>query len=307
VKGKANADSVGVWTSFRRFFLRGLAALLPTLLTIAILVWAYNFVERNISRHITRAWIALAASKGPDEPIDLAKWQDDLLKYGTPIPGEYHPQLHRQMTLEYKIAANPHAPIRDRRRALWEVTFRKYHLGLMGFLLAMLAVYFVGFYLASLMGRTTWRAAESGLARVPLIKAIYPHIKQVTDLILNQQERTVRFRGVVAVQYPSKGIWSLGLQTGESLRAIRERSGTAMVSIFIPSSPTPVTGYVITVPAKDVIEVPITIDEAFRFVVTGGVILPRSEAWAHSEFAGGAPGAKTDGKESGSKLLGEAD
>jgi len=177
----------------------------------------------------------------------------------------------------------------------------------MGFLLAILMVYFVGFYLASLMGRTTWRAAESWLARVPLVKAIYPHIKQVTDLILNQQERTVRFRGVVAVQYPSKGIWSLGLQTGESLRAIRERSGTAMVSIFIPSSPTPVTGYVITVPAEDVIEVPITIDEAFRFVVTGGVIRPRSETWAPGEFADGASGEKADGSESGSKLLGETD
>jgi len=307
VKGEANAESIRIWASFRRFFLRGLAALLPTLLTIAILVWAYNFVERTISRHITRGWIALAASRSPDEPINLARWQEDLLKYGTPIPGEYHPQLRRQMTLEYKIAANPRAPIKDRRRAVWEVTFRKYHLGVMGFLLAILGVYFVGFYLASLMGRTTWRAVESGLARVPLIKAIYPHIKQVTDLILNQQERTVRFRGVVAVQYPSKGIWSLGLQTGESLRTIRERSGTAMVSIFIPSSPTPVTGYVINVPAEDVIELPITIDEAFRFVVTGGVIRPRSEALAPDESAGGASCAKTEGADSGRKLLDKAD
>jgi uncharacterized membrane protein len=80
-----------------------------------------------------------------------------------------------------------------------------------------------------------------------------------------------------------------------------------MVSIFIPSSPTPVTGYVITVPASDVVEVPITIDEAFRFVVTGGVIRPRSETWAQGELADKAPRAKEDGGESGSRFPGEAD
>ena len=87
-----------------------------------------------------------------------------------------------------------------RNKVLWQIAFRKYRFHLLGFFIAIILVYFVGFFLASFIGRTSWRAAESLLYRVPLIRAIYPHIKQVTDFLLSDQR--VEFSSVAAVLVP---------------------------------------------------------------------------------------------------------
>jgi len=273
VADEPSTEPAGVSTGFRRFFLRGLAALLPTIVTIALLVWAYNFVEHVIERPLTQGLVSVLAIRGEEKDFALARMRGDLLKYGTPLD-EFDPQLG-QLTREYKVIADPAAPAKLKRLMLWQVFFRKYHLGLLVFAVVIVAVYFLGFFLASLMGRAMLRALESAIGRIPLVKAIYPHVKQVTDFVLNQ--RKVSFGGVVAIQYPRKGIWSLGLMTGAGLRSIRDRAGTDVVSVFMPSSPTPVSGYVIMVPAKDVVELAISVDDAFRFIVTGGVVKPPGE------------------------------
>ena len=98
------------------------------------------------------------------------------------------------------------------------------------------------------------------------------NVKQVTDFVLS--ERKVDFSGVVAVEYPRKGVWSLGLRTGTPIRQVQDSVSEALITVFIPSSPTPITGYVVQVPEKDVIELGISIDEGFRFTISGGVIKP---------------------------------
>jgi uncharacterized membrane protein len=266
---------------FRRFFLRGLGALVPTLLTIAILVWAYALINDYVGVHITKGLMLLCSwgFNAPPAP-GLVNEETDSLVYGTPV-FEWN-QYGEQLTIEYKVLhhkaldhPNPKARARAERariKALWHIAFEKYKLHLLGFLIAIILVYFVGFFLASFIGRTVWRAGEGLLYRIPLIRAIYPHVKQVTDFLLS--ERRVEFSGVVAVQYPRKGIWSLGLSTGGPLDRVQEASPDELVTVFIPSSPTPVTGYVIQAPRKDVIELTMTIDEAFRFTISGGVVKP---------------------------------
>ncbi len=288
----------GFLSAFKHFFVRGLAALLPTLVTIAILIWAYELVDRHIGQYITNGLIsALCAGVGPPAPgtVDLEK---DALRYGTPTD-ELDAQ-GRQLTREYKIIHHPAHSQKDgkpwssprRTRALWKITFAKYRLGLVGFLLAISAVFFVGFFLASFIGRTTWRLIESLLVRTPVIKAIYPHVKQVTDFLF--RERKADFAGVVAVQYPRKGVWALGLLTGSPLGAIQRTIRQDMVTVFIPSSPTPVTGYVVTVPREDVIELSISIDDAIRFTVSGGVVKPTSRMPVPSQLPhNGPPGRET--------------
>jgi uncharacterized membrane protein len=105
-----------------------------------------------------------------------------------------------------------------------------------------------------------------------VIRAIYPNIKQVTDFLLT--DRNVEFSGVVAVEYPRKGVWSVGLSTGGPMKQVQGRVSDELVSVFIPSSPTPITGYVVQVPRQDVIELNMTIDEGLRFTISGGVIKP---------------------------------
>jgi len=276
-------------SDFRRFFLRGLAALGPTLLTIAILIWAYRLVNDYVGQPITRglmracSWVSARPAPGF---VDI---EHDPLIYGSPI-NEWDENGDR-LTTEHKFihnkgldtavadgaSAGPDAKRRRhaeelRNQALWEIAFRKYKLNVLGFLIAIILVYFTGFFLASFIGRASWRATEGLLCRIPLIRAIYPHVKQVTDFLLS--ERRVEFSGVVAVEYPRKGVWSLGLSTGGPLRTVQEHNDDELITVFIPSSPTPVTGYVIQVPRRDTIELALSIDEALRFTISGGVIKP---------------------------------
>lgn len=276
---------------FRRFFLRGLGALVPSLLTIAILVWAYKLVNENVGSIIT-AGLMRVCMLVSDEP---ASWlivpehlDEDSLAHGKPID-EWNERGER-LTREYKIIQNYkllqdiNLPSSDpaiykaaesaKNRALWQITFSKYKLHLLGFLIAIILVYFTGFFLASFIGRTSWRLAEGVLNRIPLIRAVYPNIKTVTDFLLS--DRTVDFSGVVAVEYPRKGCWSVGLSTGKPMRQLQKIVDDELVTIFIPSSPTPITGYVIQVPRSDVVELNMTIDEGLRFTISGGVIKPEA-------------------------------
>ncbi|HUU85341.1 MAG TPA: DUF502 domain-containing protein [Phycisphaerae bacterium] len=263
-----------------------MAALLPTLLTIAILIWAYNLIDQHLGRHITRGMVLLFATSGPPAFAE----PEDALKYGTPL-NEWDSR-GRQMTVEYKVvthpAADPTTPAygnatdQERRAAkracnlaLWTIAFRRYRLHLLGFLIAIILVYFVGLFLASLIGRTTWHLVENAIFRVPLIRAIYPNIKQVTDFLFT--DRQLQFSGVVAVQYPRKGLWSVGLVTGPPLKTVQDAAGEELITIFIPSSPTPVTGYVITAAKRDVVDLALSMDEVLRYTISGGVIRPTRE------------------------------
>jgi uncharacterized membrane protein len=124
------------------------------------------------------------------------------------------------------------------------------------------------------------------MTRVPIIKQIYPSVKQVVNFIVGDADTKVRFNRVVAVEYPRKGMWSLGLVTGETMRNIQNAAGQPCNTVFIPSSPTPFTGYVITVPTEDTVELNISIDEALRFTVSGGVVVPDSQLLEQRPAAG---------------------
>jgi uncharacterized membrane protein len=272
----------GVMDDFRRFFLRGLAALVPTLLTFAILVWVYTFTNDYVGIYITKGMMVLCQSISEAPAPWVVKEGKDPFIYGTPI--DEWDEWGERLTIESKAIQNPilhrhdiaeavrKKALASRNGALWEIAFRKFRLHLIGFLIAIVLVYFVGFFLASFIGRTSWRAAERLLGRVPVIRAIYPNIKQVTDFLLS--DRKVEYSGVVAVEYPRKGVWSLALSTGSPLKRVQEASSEDLVTVFVPSSPTPVTGYVVQIPRKDVIELNMTIDEALRFTISGGVIKP---------------------------------
>ncbi|MHC5110494.1 MAG: DUF502 domain-containing protein [Planctomycetota bacterium] len=276
---------------FRRFFLRGLGALGPTLLTIAILVWVYSFVNEYFGTFVTRGLVLICSSVSQEPAPGLVNEDRDPLRYGQPI--DEWDEYGRRLTVEYKIIhhkilgdrVSPPAgvsqviwqrAVKARNEAMWQIASVKYRLHLLGFLIAIIFVYFVGFFLASFLGRAVWRGAEGVLYRIPLIRAIYPHVKQITDFVLSEK-KALEVSGVVAVQYPRKGIWSLGLSTGGALPRIQEDYEVELVSVFIPSSPTPVTGYVIQLPREDVIELDLTIDQALRFTVSGGVIKPGAD------------------------------
>ncbi len=215
---------------FKSYFLRGLAVLLPALLTIWILVWGYNFIQNNVSVHINRGlvWLILQVQGGRGlTEVDLTK----ILVEG---------------------AAG----------------------SAVGFFITLLLVFVVGALLASVVGRALWRVVEAFIMSTPVLRRVYPYVKQVTDFVLTQEEQQKMFSRVVAVEYPRKGIWSVGFVTGSGIRRITESVQKEFVTVLIPNSPTPVTGYVIIVPKEQTIALEMTIEEAFRFAISAGVIVP---------------------------------
>ena len=227
---------VGFTEDFVRFFFRGLGALLPTLITLYLLIKVWQFLWEGVGRHIIwfirRSWVALAEAGvvSYDPPGHIAR----------------------------RLSASE-----------WQVE-------LLGVLLAIVLVYIVGLFVGNVLGRAFWRMLERGAMRIPLIKQIYPAVKQVTDLFLAEKgTHAIQSSRVVACQARATGIWAMGFVTGTGLGPLSEAVGDEMVTVFIPSSPTAFAGYVIVVARKDCIELPLTVEQLLRMLMTGGVVAPK--------------------------------
>jgi uncharacterized membrane protein len=113
------------------------------------------------------------------------------------------------------------------------------------------------------------------LVRMPIIRKIYPGAKQVSEFFFS--DKAVEFSRVVAIEFPRKNMWMVGFVTGRGLREISERAGTELLSVFVPFSPAPITGYVVAVPRDEVLDLHITVDEALQYMISAGVVMPPAE------------------------------
>lgn len=208
--------------------------MLPTLITLWLLTWAWEFLWNSIGVYIIRAFTRVYETSGTVRVLPTQR-------------PEY---------------------------LAWAWREELFATRLIGVILAIILVYLVGVVLGNFIGHTAWRLAEFVVIRVPLIRAIYPAVKQVTDFLLS--DRSGQFRGsrVVAVRPHEGNIWSIGLVTGPGVAALNASSGEEMVTVFIPSSPTAFSGYVVVVPRSGVVDLPIPVDDAMRMLVSGGVIQP---------------------------------
>ena len=238
----------GFSKDFKRFFFRGLAAMLPPLLTVGIILYLLGLIDDKLVKHVEALvqWVVVQAIS-----------------------------IHRGAG--FHSAVRGVDPLWDGVKAFWET----YHLWWGALVLVLILIYVFGRFVASFIGRGVWSWMEQYFRRLPLVKAIYPNVKQVTDFLL--AERKMAFSRVVAVEYPRKGIWSVGLATGPALRHLIESTGHDLITVFIPSSPTPVTGYTITVRRDEAIDLPLSMDDALRFVISGGVIMPISQQLSESQ------------------------
>lgn len=134
-----------------------------------------------------------------------------------------------------------------------------------------LTMYLLGKFLAAGIGRLAWSGFEKGIDRLPLIRNVYGSVKQVTDFVFS--ESTVEYTRVIAVEYPRKGVWSLGMVTGESMLDIASAANEPVLSVLIPTSPAPFTGFTVTIRKSEAVDLNLTIDQAFQFIVSCGVVV----------------------------------
>jgi uncharacterized membrane protein len=259
-------------SDFRRFFVKGLAVLLPTVLTLWILVKAYEFVDVTIAQPINGGIRFVMAQATPHLEI--------FQKSFDPSEAAVEKELARLKSEEVAnvTTASVTKQLRTSKIMTWWQT--RWYMNFIGIVVAILAVYIAGRLLGGFLGRRIQGRLERLLTSIPLIKQIYPYVKQVVDFLISD-DKPLKFNRVVMVEYPRKGVWSVGLVTGEPMRVVQDHitgvEGPG-ITVFVPSSPTPFTGYTITVAKDSVIEIPISIDEALRFTISGGVLIPSHQA-----------------------------
>ena len=105
------------------------------------------------------------------------------------------------------------------------------------------------------LGRRIVNSLDQMMHVIPVVKSVYTYTKQIVEFFF--ADNKVEFDTVVCIPYPSKGIWSLGFVTGAGLATLREETGERLVSIFVPSSPMPMTGYTVFFPIDVLIPIPI--------------------------------------------------
>lgn len=145
----------------------------------------------------------------------------------------------------------------------------------LGLVLLVLLLLGVGWAAEATLGAKVLDWWHAGLDRVPLVSRLYSAMRRIVGSVFGTEERRF-FRAVVLFEYPSAGQWTLGFVTGDAPRALDNRVANG-ITIFLPTAPNPVTGFLIIVPEARVIRLPVTVEEGFTYVLSAGAVPPTGQ------------------------------
>ena len=147
-----------------------------------------------------------------------------------------------------------------------------FHLPGLGALLTLLIVFLTGLLTANFIGQRLIRWWEALLHRIPVVRSIYQSVKQISDTVFSPSGQA--FRQAVLVQYPRPDSWTIGFLTGTPGGEIVDHLGGAMVSLYVPTTPNPTSGFFLMVPKADVIELDMSVEDALKYLISMGVVAP---------------------------------
>lgn len=142
----------------------------------------------------------------------------------------------------------------------------------LGVIFALLVIFFTGMIVSNFLGHRLVKLGETILARIPLVRTIYRSTKQVAETIFSSDKQA--FRKVLLVEYPRKGMWSVAFQTGKGSEEINQRTQHDMLTVFIPTTPNPTSGFLMMVPKEDTQELKMTVEEGLKFIISLGMVQP---------------------------------
>ena len=216
------------------YFITGLLAVIPAALTLACLAWIWQQIDGPLSKFF------LLVSGGSDTDLP---WTRIIL-------------------------------------AITDSQYEKIIGPLIGLVLILIAIMLVGLVMRSFFGRIFLSLIEGVIARVPLIGMLYGSIKQLGEAFITKEGHS-KFQRAVAVQFPMAGSWAIGFVTGPGdsiLRHVPTEKNTlrpeTMLTVFVPTTPLPTAGFMLVVPASETLELNISVQDALRMVVSGGMIAP---------------------------------
>ncbi len=149
---------------------------------------------------------------------------------------------------------------------------------LVGFAAPLMAILLIGLMARNIAGKWLLDVGEQLLQAIPLAGAVYKTLKQLLETLLKDSGN--KFRRVVLVEYPRRGIWALAFVTGTLDSEIQAQMPQGMLNLFIPTTPNPTTGWYAVVPEQDVVDLAMSIEDAFKVVISGGIVNPGNTAIA---------------------------
>ncbi|CEG56844.1 conserved protein of unknown function [Legionella fallonii LLAP-10] len=144
------------------------------------------------------------------------------------------------------------------------------HIPGLGVILSLVLLVSTGIFATNFFGQRLVNWGEYVLSRIPLVRSIYYSVKQVIHTVLSTNSEA--FRKVLLIEYPRKGLWTIGFQTGGANTEINKHTHNEMISMFIPTTPNPTSGFLLMVPKQEAIELNMSIDEALKFIISLGVM-----------------------------------
>jgi uncharacterized membrane protein len=142
----------------------------------------------------------------------------------------------------------------------------------LGLLIVVIALIVIGASTAGYFGRLLTRFVDASVVRMPVVRSIYVAVKQIMETVLARKSSA--FRQAVLVQYPRAGVWTIAFITGVTQGEVRDLTSGEMINVFVPTTPNPTSGFLLFVPRSDVIPLSMSVEDALKMVVSGGLLTP---------------------------------
>ena len=160
--------------------------------------------------------------------------------------------------------------------ALRPDTFLPFHVPGLGIIFTVFSIFLIGLLTTNFLGKSLLTLTEKGMSKLPVVRMVYNATKQFMETFFNQEHQG--FRKVVLIEFPRKGIHSMGFMTSKVNGEIKHRTTSEpAICVFVPTTPNPTSGYFAVVPEKDVIYLDMKVEDAFKVIMTGGMVIPNNE------------------------------
>ncbi|MEM7328409.1 MAG: DUF502 domain-containing protein [Pseudomonadota bacterium] len=154
-------------------------------------------------------------------------------------------------------------------------TYTNYAIPGFGVLVLVVALTILGAVTANLIGRSLLAATDRILSRIPIVKNVYAALKQLTEVLANNQQAS--FDRCVMVEYPKKDSWCIGFVSSHAKQEIGSKLGTSKIGVFVPTTPNPTSGFLIYVEESEAIALEMTVEEGAKMILTAGLVVPDYE------------------------------
>ncbi len=139
-----------------------------------------------------------------------------------------------------------------------------------GLVLTIILITLIGFMTTNILGKRLIDVGERFISSIPLVKNVYTSVKQISDAMLTAKGKS--FRRVVLIEYPRKGIYTLAFVTGISKGEVQDKTQGNVINLFVPTTPNPTSGFYLMVPEVDVINLDMSVEDAFKLLISGGMV-----------------------------------